>query len=93
GFSRALEMPVDPREAVIGVEVFDPLFFVAYTLIGDPVVRGPGAQGCSAALKPFEPTDEILALQGTLFELGPDETPDDPMVGRIFADKAVLTCS
>lgn len=91
-FRRPLEIPVDPHAAEVGLEVFDPLFFVAYTLIGEPIVDGDGSAACAAALRPFEPTDDILALQGTLFELGPDETPENPMIGRVFADKAVLTC-
>lgn len=87
-FERALTMPPDPRAGRVDAALYDPSFFVAYTLTGAHVA----AAGCSAAVRPFDADAELDALRGTLFTLGPDETPSDPDVGRLFADKAALTC-
>lgn len=88
-FTRALETPIDPRAASVSIAVFDPFFFVAYTLVGAQV---DGA-GCAASVVLFDPDADLQALQGTLLELGVDEKPSDPGVGRLFADRAVLTCA
>lgn len=93
GFERALEIPLDPHAARIAAAIFDPSFFVAYTLTAAEVDGAAGdSPNCAARLAAFEPDAELSALQGTLFQLGPDEAPQDPGVGALFADRALLTC-
>ncbi len=91
-FARALADPTPARGARFTAEIYDPEFFVAYTLIGSPAVTGAGAEACRTYNNPFNPMGEATDLLASLFALGPDETPDDPNVGALFADKALLTC-
>lgn len=91
-FRRPLAQPLDPRGARVEAALYDPLFFVAYALAG-PMVAGPGADGCVAVLNPFNPFGQAAEMLGALSLLGPDETPDDPGVGAMFADRAVLRCA
>lgn len=89
---RRLARPVDPRESEIVVEVYDPVYFIAYTISGPTRVEGPGAEACRATVDEFKPTAGLLALQGTLLSLAMDEAPEDPTVGRLFTDRARVTC-
>ncbi|WP_175478718.1 DUF1007 family protein [Rubrimonas cliftonensis] len=91
-FDRPLAAPVDPSAGAVLAEVYDPTFFVAYSMLEAPRVEGPGAEDCSAVLRPFAPNQETDALQSALMALGMDETPETPQVGRVFADSAALTC-
>lgn len=89
---RRLETPLDPRETEIVVEVYDPVYFIAYTVSGPTRVEGPGAEACRAAVDEFKPTDGLLALQGLLLSLAMEDIPEDPTVGRLFTDRVRLTC-
>lgn len=91
-FDRRLATPVDPSAGAVLAEVYDPTFFVAYSMLEAPRVEGPGAEGCRAVLRPFAPNAETDALQSALMALGMEETPETPQVGRVFADSAALTC-
>jgi ABC-type uncharacterized transport system substrate-binding protein len=89
-FERPLAAPLDPRGAAVLAAVYDPAYFVAYFLTQAPRVEG--APGCEALAMPFEPDATLGALQSTLLGLSMEETPADPMVGRLFADRARLSC-
>jgi ABC-type uncharacterized transport system substrate-binding protein len=89
---RALATPVDPRAAEVVAEIYDPVFFVAYAVVRPTTVEGPGAAACSAALMTAEMTDDLLALQRELSSLSPFETPENPTVGRLFAERVRITC-
>lgn len=91
-FARALAAPEPVAAARFVAEVYDPAFFVAYALIGSPALVGPGRASCRTYNNPFNPLGEATDLLTSLFALGPDETPEDPNVGALFADKALLTC-
>jgi ABC-type uncharacterized transport system substrate-binding protein len=89
---RTLGTPVDPRAVEVVAEIYDPVYFVAYAVVGPTRVEGPGAEACSAALIPFQATDGLVALQNELLTLGLDQTPEDQTVGRLFAERVRLTC-
>jgi polyphosphate kinase len=89
-FERPLEAPLDPRGAAVLAAVYDPTYFVAYFLTQAPRVEG-GA-GCAAVAMPFEADGALADLQSSLLDLSMEETPADPMVGRLFADRARLSC-
>jgi ABC-type uncharacterized transport system substrate-binding protein len=89
-FERPLAAPLDPRGAAVLAAVYDPTYFVAYFLTEAPRVEG--GPGCEAVAMPFEADAELGALQSSLLGLSMEETPADPMVGRLFADRARLSC-
>ena len=91
-FARPVAEPPPVRGGRFTAEIYDPTFFVAYALIGRPAVTGPGGEACETFNNPFNPVGEATDLLASLFALGPDETPDDPDVGALFSDKALLTC-
>jgi ABC-type uncharacterized transport system substrate-binding protein len=89
---RALAEPVDPRAAEVVAEIFDPVFFAAYAVVGPTRVEGPGAEACAAAVIPFRPDEGLIALQQELAALAFDETPEDQSVGRLFAERVRVEC-
>jgi ABC-type uncharacterized transport system substrate-binding protein len=92
-FTRSLAEPAAVPAGAEGavVKLYDPVFFYAYFATEEPeIVNGPG--GCEAAIRPFEPTTELAALQQSLLSIGRDATPEQPDVGRLFADRIVLSC-
>jgi ABC-type uncharacterized transport system substrate-binding protein len=89
-FERPLAAPLDPRGAAVLAAVYDPTYFAAYFLTEPPRVEG--ASGCAAIAMPFEPDGALADLQSSLLGLSMEETPADPMVGRLFADRARLSC-
>jgi ABC-type uncharacterized transport system substrate-binding protein len=89
-FERPLAEPVDPRGAAVLAAVYDPTYFVAYFLTDPPRVEGDA--GCEARAMPFEADAALGSLQTTLLDLSMEETPADPEVGRLFADRARLAC-
>jgi ABC-type uncharacterized transport system substrate-binding protein len=88
-FLRALSPPVVPGPSTVA-KIYDPTYFIAYTIDLEPVLEH-APPGCRADVVPFEPTSSLAALQRSLFDLPPDEDPDEP-VGQLFADRVVLTC-
>jgi ABC-type uncharacterized transport system substrate-binding protein len=89
-FERPLAAPLDPRGAAVLAAVYDPTYFAAYFLTRAPRVEGDAA--CDAAAMPFEADGALAELQTSLLGLSMEETPADPMVGRLFADRARLAC-
>ncbi|MEM7527977.1 MAG: DUF1007 family protein [Pseudomonadota bacterium] len=92
-FTRPLEEPVNVPGGDAGAiaRIYDPVFFYAYFVTEKPQLMN-APDGCSAEVHPFEPTTELAALQQTLFELDQEEEPEQPEVGRLFADRIVLSC-
>lgn len=85
---RPLETPL-PAPAT--VQVYDPYFYVAYEIAGEPSVDGAG---CAAALVRAD-LDAAYALAEDLLgrpagDVGAED--DFPMIGDAFADRVVLTC-
>lgn len=82
----------EPLPAPVTVQVYDPYYYVAYEIVGDPSVSG---EGCVAALVKADLDAAYAMVDGLLggraaADVGPEE--DFPMVGDAFADSVVLTC-
>ena len=95
-FERELEKPFRPGtngDPAAVVKVYDPTFYYAYEISAPPEVRGPGAAGCTAEHKPYDPdAPGLAALKTELAALGRDETPEQQDVGALFADELILSC-
>jgi ABC-type uncharacterized transport system substrate-binding protein len=88
-FLRALETPIRPDDTTV-VKLYDPTYFVAYYVEFPPTLEH-APEGCALTIIPFEPSGPLVALQQSLFDLPPDEDPDEP-VGHLFADEIRVTC-
>ena len=89
-FDRPLDPPLDAGAAgPLTLWLYDPLAFVAYLVV---TVTAEAPPGCVAELRPFEPDALGIELQNKLAALGREEVVDEPGVGRLLADRAVLTC-
>ncbi len=88
-FTRAITPPVEIDGAEIAV--YEATYYYAATVAETPTLSG-AASACGARLIPFEPDGRIAAVQTSLFELGREETPSVEGVGRLFADRIVLSC-
>lgn len=91
--SRALLEPVDPRAGQIRVLVYDPEYYVAYTIAVPPAVEGgtcrarvygPDIEAAQATLE--------AALAESAAAGAEDLELEFPMVGEHFADEVQLDC-
>lgn len=91
--TRPLEVPVPVTEPLV-LQVYDPGYYTAYTILGQPRLSGPGAAGCSVQV--FEPdlTEADRMLQQMLQEYTADQSleQDFPAVGAAYAEEARVTC-
>ncbi len=91
---RPLATPVDPRAVEVVVQVYDPEFYVAYTL-AQGTADLPGTD-CRARVFTADFDAAYARLEASLDELlsgGADIETNFPRVGRDFADEARLDCS
>ena len=90
---RTLEAPLDLGSVPLVVQAYDPSFYVAYRIVGTPVLTGNAA--CTAQV--FEPdmaaADAILAA--AMEELNGSDDPEQgfPAVGAAYADEVRVTCA
>lgn len=70
--------------------IYDPVYFIAFNMTDR--VTASGSAVCSARPTNRALSAGLLALQAQLAEIPPDETPEDPTVGRLFAAEAQLSC-
>lgn len=91
--SRALPEPVDPRAGRLRVQVYDPEYYVAYTIAVPPAVEGgtcrarvygPDIEAAQATLE--------AALAESAAAGAEDLELEFPMVGEHFADEVQLDC-
>ena len=87
-----LKEPLQLSSAPILLQFFEPTFYAEAIVSEAPTVVGPGAERCDVAFTRFEPTAETKRLRLALSLVPPDVTPDDPMVGRRFADRTEVRC-
>lgn len=84
--------PPPPGE-VVEIRVYDPFYYVAYTIVGDLVIEG--REDCEATWQgadlnaAYSLVDELLYGRPAS-EVGPEE--DFPMVGEAFADTVRVSC-
>lgn len=90
-FRRDLEAPLDPASGAVTAEAYDPGFYTAYTITEVPQLEG-APESCAARVIPFTPQGPLLALQQSLLTLDATETPADPDIGALFADRIEITC-
>lgn len=90
---RDFAAPVAVGAEPLIVQAYDPGYYVAYTIPGDPVVTG-GA-GCSAQVFVPDLDEAQEALQAALAEYTPDVDleAEFPAVGANFAEEVRLTCA
>lgn len=85
------EAPLTLSGRTAEVALYDPTYFTGVAIVSEPAA--PGAPtGCAAALDPFQETAELIALQRELADIPADADPEEPKIGRLFADRAVLSC-
>jgi ABC-type uncharacterized transport system substrate-binding protein len=85
--------PVDASVAV-DVRVYDPFYYIAYSVVGDLVVTGD--PNCRASYRPADLNAAYALVDELLYgrpasDVGPDE--QFPEVGVHFADTVTLTCA
>jgi ABC-type uncharacterized transport system substrate-binding protein len=91
---RVLAQPVDPRAAEVVVQVYDPEYYIAYTVAGSPQVLGAS---CRARVFTADMDAAYAALEAALVEVTAggetDIEGEFPRVGRDFADEVRIDCS
>jgi len=91
---RALSEPVDPRAVRVSVQVYDPEYYIAYTVAGVPAVDG---DGCRARVFSADMDAAYAILEAAMAEVSDGGTIDleldFPRVGKDFADEVQLDCS
>lgn len=85
--------PPDPAQEFI-VAVYDPTYFTAYTLVGQPGVHG--REDCTARV--FEPDwdnaeAQLMAALDEILGAGGDIEAEFPAVGALFSDEVRLICN
>ena len=92
---RDITTPVAVTDAALVLQVYDPTYYTAYTILGTPLLCGPGAASC--AVQVFEPDLSAAQekLQAMLQEYTADQSTeqDFPAVGANFAEEARVTCA
>ena len=92
---RDIVTPVSVAQVPLVLQVYDPTYDTVYTILGTPLLSGPGAAGC--AVQVFEPdmTAAQEKLQAILQEYTADQSTeqDFPAVGANFAEEARVTCA
>jgi ABC-type uncharacterized transport system substrate-binding protein len=89
--ARPLAVAADP----LVLQVYDPGYYTAYTILGTPSLSGAGAQGCRVQVFAPDLTEAQQELQAMLQEYTADQSVemDFPAVGANFAEEARVTCS
>jgi polyphosphate kinase len=90
---RDFAAPVPVGDEPLIVQAYDPGYYTAYSIPGDPVVTG-GA-GCTAQVFVPDLDEAEKALQAALSEYTPDVDleAEFPAVGANFAEEVRLTCA
>ncbi|QQA44258.1 DUF1007 family protein [Pelagovum pacificum] len=89
-FTRQLTEPLDLQGGLAEVAFYESTYFFAFSITMPPRMLG-NAPDCRAEVAAFDP-DAHSDLQDTLSTLGREETPTIPNVGKLFADRVLLTC-
>jgi ABC-type uncharacterized transport system substrate-binding protein len=89
-FTLKLAEPVALDGLDARLAIYDPVYFIAFDLTDE--VSVDGGEGCAAEALDWAPSPAMLALQSALAGIPADATPEDPTVGRLFAEEALLSC-
>jgi ABC-type uncharacterized transport system substrate-binding protein len=91
---RMLAAPVAPGAEGVTVQVYDPFYYVAYTVVGDIAVEGSDA--CTPAYQAADLNAAYSMLDELLYGRPASDfeaEEDFPMVGAAFADTVTVTCA
>ena len=90
---RRIEPPV-ALDRVLQVQVYDPGFYTAYTIVKRPVVTPALPEGCVAEVLAPNPAEADQRLLDALAEYGADQDveADFPAIGAQFSEEVRLTC-
>ena len=91
--TRTLEAPLTPGPEGVTIQIYDPGYYVAYAITGEPEVTGRG--DCTATI--FVPDLDAAQTQllDSLKEYAPGDDLEDvvfPNVGADFAEEVRVTC-
>ena len=90
---RTFDAPVPVRDVPLIVQAYDPGYYVAYSIPGDPMITG-GA-GCSAQVFAPDLGAAEEALKAALSEYTPDIDleAEFPAIGANYAEEVRVTCA
>lgn len=91
-FYRDIKTPAPTRDAAVVARIYDPSYFIAYSVRSAMPAPLGAAGDCRAEIKPFEASPALFDLQTTLSALSREETPKQQNVGALFSDVVTLTC-
>jgi ABC-type uncharacterized transport system substrate-binding protein len=91
---RAFDAPLAVGAEPLVLQVYDPGYYTAYTILGTPVLSG-SAEGCSVGVFAPDMTAAQEELQAVLQEYTADMDVEVefPAVGANFAEEARVTCT
>jgi ABC-type uncharacterized transport system substrate-binding protein len=90
---RAFDQPIPLTGDPLIVQVYDPGYYVLYTIAQDPVLTG--GQGCAATAYAPDITEADQKLKDALAEYSADESveADFPAIGKTYAEEIRVTCA
>ena len=94
---RRFETTVAVTDDPVRLQVYDPDYYTAYTVVSDPIVQGRA--GCQVRILVPDPAKANKEFEAALAELGTDQTLDDlalenfPAIGATFAEEVQVTCA
>lgn len=91
---RAFDVPQAVGAAPLVLQVYDPGYYTAYSILGTPVLTGAGP-GCGVQVFTPDLTEAQSELQAMLQEYTADQNVEVefPAVGANFAEEARVTCT
>lgn len=89
---RSFDAPVPLDGDPLVVQVYDPGYYVAYTIARDPVLTG--GSGCTATAYAPDITEADAALKDALSEYSADQDleADFPAIGKTYSEEIRVTC-
>lgn len=88
-FERPLLAPFRPGADTV-FEAYDPTYYVQHSVTLPPALEN--AEGCVLELVKFQADQLSQEKLAELAQLGTYQSPDDPNIGRAFADRIIVTC-
>lgn len=90
---RRFAEPVEIGDAPLVVQVYDPSFYTAYSITGDPALAGAPADCLAQVYRPDrDEADEILLAELAKLPPDADAEAEFPAVGALFAEEVRVTC-
>ncbi len=90
---RDFDLPISLTGDPLIVQVYDPGYYVLYTIVHDPVLTG--GLGCTATAYAPDITEADEALKDALAEYSADESveADFPAIGKAYSEEIRVTCA